>query len=59
MPWSFSLTGSIRGLNSYGKVFPKHSNIYYLFLWLMSCLTDGSQDNTDGKTLGNNNKFQF
>jgi len=25
MPRSFSLTGSIRGLNSCGKVFPKHS----------------------------------
>jgi hypothetical protein len=56
----FSLTGSIRGLNACGKVLPKHSKVYYLFLWLMLYLTDGSQVNTDGKSLGNNNNtFQF
>jgi len=59
MPWSVSLTGSIRGLNAFGKVLPKHSKVYCLFLWLISCLTDDSQDNTDVKSLGNNNKFQF
>jgi len=32
MPWSFSLTGSIRGLNACGKVLPRHSKVYYLFL---------------------------